>query len=112
MTAAGAAVRDPGAQGERTALAWNRTGLSLGVNALLALRTGWVSGHVVLTVVGVLLLLAAAAVVVYGNRRGRALSDHDAHLPSLAASPRSIGLTATATMIACAAGVASVLVLH
>lgn len=105
-------MRDPGLQGERTALAWNRTGLSLGVNALVALRTGWVSGHGVLTVVGVLLLLSAAAVVVYGNHRGRALSDHDSHLPSLTASPRSVGLVAAATLTACAAGVASVLVLH
>lgn len=105
-------MRDPGLQGERTALAWNRTGLSLGVNALVALRTGWVSGHGVLTVVGVLLLLSAAAVVVHGNRRGRALSDHGSHLPSLTATPRSIGLVAVATLTACAAGVASVLVLH
>lgn len=105
-------MRDPGLQGERTGLAWNRTGLSLGVNALLALRTGWVGGHGILTVVGVLLLLSAAAVVVYGNRRSRALSAHDSHLPSLAASPASMGLTAVATLIACAAGVASVLVLH
>lgn len=105
-------VRDPGAQGERTALAWNRTGLSLGVNALLSLRTGWVSGHGVLTVVGVLLLVAAAAIVGYGNRRGRALSSHDSHLPSLGATPLSMALTAAATLAACAAGAASVLVLH
>jgi uncharacterized membrane protein YidH (DUF202 family) len=106
------AGRDPGLQGERTALSWNRTGLALGVNALLALRTGWVDGHIELTVIGVLLLLTAAAAVVYGNRRGRALSGHDGHHVPPAAPSGAVALVALATLLACAAGVTSVLVIR
>lgn len=36
--------RDPGLQPERTALAWQRTGLSAGVTAALLLRTGMTGG--------------------------------------------------------------------
>ncbi len=104
--------RDPGLQGERTALSWNRTALVIAVNALLALRTGWISGRVELTAVGVVLILAAIGAVVYGNIRGRALAGHDGHRVPPAAPHLAIALVAVVTLIACAAGVASVLVRH
>jgi hypothetical protein len=105
------AVRDPGLQGERTSLSWSRTALAVAVNALLALRSGWESGQLALTVVGVLLLLGAAAAVVYGNRRGRALAGHSAQVPSAAPSA-AIAVTTGMTLLACGAGVASVLIAH
>lgn len=104
--------RDPGLQGERTALSWTRTALVITVNALLALRSGLVSGELALTAVAVVLLLAAIGAVLYGNARGRALSGHDGHHVPPAAPALAITVLAGVTLIACAAGVASVLVRH
>ncbi|TAM66026.1 MAG: DUF202 domain-containing protein [Microbacteriaceae bacterium] len=109
--AAPAPSRDPGLQGERTTLSWSRTALSLAVNALLALHSGWTSGQPILTVVGAILLLSAGTAVVYGNVRGRALSGHTAHTPT-AAPAGAVVLATVAALLACAAGVASVLVAH
>jgi uncharacterized membrane protein YidH (DUF202 family) len=111
MTATPPPARDPGLQGERTALSWNRTALVIVVNALLALRSGWVSGQPLLSVAGVVLVAAAIAAVVYGNRRGRALAGHTHDIPP-AAPATAIALTAAVTLIACVAGIASVLVAH
>ncbi|WP_431280002.1 DUF202 domain-containing protein [Leifsonia poae] len=105
------AARDPGLQGERTALSWTRTALVIVVNALLALRTGWVSGQPVLTAAGIVLVLAAIATMVYGTLRGRALAGLTGHIPP-AAPALAIVLTAVITLLACATGVASVLVAH
>jgi uncharacterized membrane protein YidH (DUF202 family) len=107
-----ASARDPGLQGERTALSWTRTALVITVNALLALRSGLVSGEPALTVVAVVLLVAAIGTVLYGNLRGRALAGHDGHHVPPAAPTLAITALAAVTLIACAAGVASVLVRH
>jgi hypothetical protein len=100
--------RDPGLQGERTALSWTRTALAIAVNALLALRTGWAAGEPALAVLGAILLLAAGAAVLYGNRRGRALAGHTAAVPT-APPAAAMGLATLATLLACVVGVASVL---
>lgn len=107
-----APLRDPGLQGERTALSWSRTCLALAVNGLLAVRDGWQSGALPLTVTGVLLLLAAAAFVVYGNARGRALAGHGRHHDRMpqAAPAVPLGLLALATLAACAVGIVSTLI--
>jgi uncharacterized membrane protein YidH (DUF202 family) len=104
--------RDPGLQGERTALSWSRTCLALAVNGLLALRNGWVTGAIPLTATGVLLLLVASAFVVYGNLRGRALAGNGRHHDSVpqAAPAVPLGLLALSTLVACGVGIASVLI--
>jgi len=106
------APRDRGLQGERTALSWNRTALTIAVNALLALRTGWVSGEPWLLGLGALLLVAAGATVAYGNLRGRALAGHRGHHEPPAAPALAVTLIAATAVVACATGVASVLVQH
>ena len=105
-------LRDPGLQGERTALSWSRTCLALAVNGLLAVRDGWQSAALPLTATGVLLLLAAAAFVVYGNARGQALAGRGRHHDRLpeAAPVVPIALLALATLAACAVGIASTLI--
>lgn len=61
--------RDPGLQGERTALAWTRTALALLVNALLLTRAGLVHRSSPVAVVGAVLLGIALLVAWYGSRR-------------------------------------------
>lgn len=65
--------RDPGLQAERTALSWNRTGLAILANALLALREGWHSQQTPISVLAVALLIASAAAAAYGACRRRQL---------------------------------------
>ena len=86
-------------------MAWSRTGLAVLVNALLTLRSGWVTGEVSITFLGVALVLSAAVVAVCGNRRGRHLASHG----GLVSAPGSIvaGVAAVA-LLACAAALASI----
>lgn len=100
-------ARDAGLQPERTALAWNRTGLAVVVNALLALRAGWTSGRLALVVVAFALLVAAAGAIFYGAWRQRHLSSGD----GMTAPPAiAVGAAALVALVACAAGVASIAV--
>lgn len=99
--------RDAGLQVERTALSWNRTGLTVLANALLVLRTGWTSGEVSLTVVAFALLVAAGAAIFYGGwRRRHLLKGHGMTAPPALV----IAVAAVVTLVACATGIASILV--
>ncbi|HEU4757543.1 MAG TPA: DUF202 domain-containing protein [Agromyces sp.] len=102
-----AGMRDLGLQPERTALSWSRTAFAVAVNALLAVRAGLTGEDAPLLAAGVVLLVAAGAVVVFGSvRRARlAAGGPVAPVPSSVV----VGVT-LATLIACAAGVWSVLV--
>lgn len=69
---------DPGLQPQRTALAWNRTGLSVFVNGLIVLRAGILAKHHFILGLAMLLLVAAGAAVVCGVWRVRHLRAHGA----------------------------------
>jgi uncharacterized membrane protein YidH (DUF202 family) len=104
---AGSPIRDPGLQAERTALAWNRTGLSVFINAVLALRTGWSADAVPLSALAIALLAASGAAIGYGAwRRRHLLSDH----PSIAPRAVAIAIAAGVALATCAAGLASILI--
>jgi len=98
--------QDPGLQAERTALAWNRTGFAVLVNALLVLRSEWASDEKPITVMASLLLVALGAVIFYGARRRRELLSDRARV---AASTIDIFAVAVVALCACGVGVASML---
>lgn len=93
------AVRDPGLQGERTALAWNRTALSIGVNALLVLRAGWSSGPAAVSALALALLLAAVATAVIGAWRRKRLVHGDAPIASHGPLIAGVSIAAVATCV-------------
>jgi len=98
-------VRDKGLQAERTALSWTRTALAILVNALLALRSGWATGQAPITGLAFALLFAAAAAMFYGAWRRQCLRDGRG---SIAPSALAIAMMAITTLVACATGVAAV----
>lgn len=59
---------DPGLQPERTALAWNRTTVSLALVSMIWLRWSHTFGGTVLVMIG---LMVASAVVLHGTQRAR-----------------------------------------
>ena len=100
--------RDAGLQAERTALAWNRTGMALLANALLALRLGLVGGQALVMGLGVALLGGALAVTLLGRRRRRALVGA---VQVAAPPPWMMQFTALAAVAAGLTGLAGVLAL-
>jgi len=105
MTTAVRETRDPGLQAERTALAWNRTGLAVLVNALLAFRAGWGSDAPGVTGLAVALLFAAGAAFGFGAWRRHCLLGAGTRIspPAIA-----IALAAAVILLACATGLASI----
>jgi uncharacterized membrane protein YidH (DUF202 family) len=102
-------IRDPGLQGERTALAWNRTGLAMLANALLSLRAGWASGHTTLSGLSIALLAASGATIAYGAWRRHELLSGAA---SIAPPATAIACAAVMALTACAAGLFAILGTH
>lgn len=66
--------RDPGLQGERTALAWTRTSLVMAVNATPVLRAGMQADDAGLIGLGVILALIALGVFMAGAHRRQQLA--------------------------------------
>jgi uncharacterized membrane protein YidH (DUF202 family) len=105
----GSAPSVPGLQAERTALSWNRTGLAVLVNGLLAMRSGWMSGQPGFIVAGAVLLVAAAAAVLYGAWRRRHLL---VATGPTAPGTASILIATVIALLACVTGLASVVVIR
>ncbi|GAB3567697.1 DUF202 domain-containing protein [Spelaeicoccus albus] len=79
--------RDPGLQPERTALAWNRTALAIGVNSALLLRSGITGHNGFITTAALALGLLAAGVTLYSSHR----RNHFREAPSEHSESRAAG---------------------
>lgn len=73
--------RDPGLQPERTALAWSRTAIAIGVNGFLILRGGIQSREAAVSALGVALAGFAVYVAFAARRRQVELSEAVAAKP-------------------------------
>jgi uncharacterized membrane protein YidH (DUF202 family) len=100
------ATFNTGLQRERTAMAWNRTGLAMLVNALLVLRAGALAGQPLVVALGFLLLVASGGAVGCGAWRAHHLARGAEHTTPLLLIVASVA----GVWVACAAGVAAVLV--
>ena len=99
------ATPDPGLQAERTALAWTRTAFAVLANALIALRTGYVSGSTPLLTLAMTLLLSAACTFIFASLRRHALLREAA-----APVPSAVMASMTAIVLAaCLTGVVAVM---
>lgn len=97
---------DPGLQAERTALAWTRTAFAVLANALIALRSGYVSGSVPVLTLAVTLLLSAACTFVFATFRRHVLL-REAATPVAGAVVAAMAAT---VLGACLTGVIAVIV--
>ena len=95
------AVRDPGLQPERTAMAWTRTCAAMAVNGLLVLRAGWTGGNSALVAVAGMVFALAAVVLQLGRVRGVQLATET----PAAASPFFMLLAMSAAVLCALAGV-------
>ena len=82
-------------------LAWRRTALAMGANALLVLRGGMQSGARLMLVAGVVLGLGAIALFAVGAVRRRQLAGNSAAAPP----PALLALTSAAVMLAALCGI-------
>lgn len=85
--------RDPGLQPERTALAWQRTGLSAGVVAILLLRVGIIHESPLELAAGGLAVAVVVLAWVIGSRPGDRGAPRRAVLAMTAATCATGGLT-------------------
>lgn len=94
-------LRDPGLQNERTALAWQRTALSmLGASAVMA-RLTWTSGGV--GALAILVVAAALSTWVFLESRGRYAHSARVRLRARSRGGRApLALTVAATLLALA----------
>ncbi|MGH3375498.1 MAG: DUF202 domain-containing protein [Actinoallomurus sp.] len=99
-------LADPGAQLERTSLAWTRTAVSIAACGALLVRTGFVDHFGIALACGAVVLVAAVAVFLLAAFRYHATKERpDLHL--LAGHPYAVhGLTVLVILASClAAGI-------
>ena len=98
-------TRDPGLQPERTALAWTRTSVAMGMNALLVVRMGAQSEDRSVMALGLVLAVVALTLFGAGHYRHRRLrrSAMAPPTPLVAFAAGSVVLAASIASLAMAA---------